>query len=128
MLELIILGVVLFVLGVAGTIVYDNKEAIKKFFNDRRSLQPSRTTSQSVYRDAQAEVEQLKKEVQAYKEKLLRQAKPTSSKKVDPASIFWQKYADGAETLKETVSFEDTSINSTLTLEELMAKIEKMKK
>ena len=110
-MEIIILGFVLFILGVGGTIVHDKHKA------NLAKAAEARAARASAPRKSQKDMIQ---EMLGMSSIPVYTSKTTTRTTTKPLS---QK-----KKLKGPVTNDDVSINSTLTVEELIAKIESMKR
>jgi hypothetical protein len=105
-MEIIILGFILFIVGVGATIIYDkHKDSLKDLSRIKESFGKRETL-------LQRDFAKIKSALTATVTKTTTTRKPISQKKK----------------LKTTVTAEDGSINSSMTVDELIAKIEQMKK
>ena len=112
-MELIIIGIVLFIVGVAATMFYDAHKAAKQKQAELRASRPPRPVPASPSRKKAQTLQDANEEFLArFKESMTQ--KPAPRKRPGPK----------VKGLKP----EDFSINSDLTFEELIAKIQEMKK
>lgn len=136
MIELIILGIVLFIVGVSATFLYDKyaAEKARKQELDRAAPPkpipaPRKSKTKNLSQDLEEEF------YDSFKAHIESQAKPKAKPKVKrtikPGSIKVgihnsNQLPEETQYLEEL--FEDVSTKSTLTVQELIDKIEKMKK
>jgi hypothetical protein len=114
-MEILILGVILLVLGVGATIVYDkHKDKITTTLKELKEIKVGVNVKQVSKQTTNANTQWQKMVAQA--------TRPSAPKKTP---IRQKKILKNSS---ESLSADDVSINSTLTVEELIAKIEKMKK
>lgn len=111
-MELIILGIVLFIAGIAGTMFYDAYKAAKQKQAEMRAARPPRPVPAA----------RKTRTLQDSNEEFL--AKFAEHMKQQPAP---RKRTRASVKIK-TLSPEDFSTESALTVEELIAKLEAMKK
>jgi hypothetical protein len=114
-MEILILGVILLVLGVGATIVYDkHKDKIIATLKDLKETKVGVNVKQTSRQSTN---------INTQWQKMVEQVtKPTAPKKTP---IRQKKVLKNSS---ESLSADDVSINSKLTVEELIAKLEKMKK
>lgn len=108
MIELLILGFVLFILGVGATIVYDQFKEIKLKRAEQASAR--RTTTSKKSRPGPKSFQDINEEFLAKFSKHIESQSKTKAK------------------AKKTLTQKDLSIESSLTVEELIERIEEMKK
>ena len=156
-MEIIILGVILFILGVGATIAYDKHKEIKVTAQQNKSER--RLRQEQSEREALAKIEELRKHAKSTAKQTKTAIQDTFADMFDTKGTIPSNWTviTTKTTTKNPVSkkrvlkgsikagpvkanevptetqyieelFDDVSINSTLTVEELIAKIEKMKK
>lgn len=124
-MEILILGFVLIILGVGATFAYDKVKAEREAIKVRRASMPAPVTKPkaTVSKKSRSLVDADEEFLRAFEDSM----KPKRT--IKRASIRAKQYRDGDmpdETLNEL--FDDLSTTSTLTVQELIEKIERLKK
>lgn len=135
-MEIIILGVVLFVIGVSATIIYDKYgDRLKDLSKIKESFGKQEAIMQKQFDALRAQVNKTtpkKKSQEEIISELLeeRQVKAKTRRVIKPGPFSAGLIKEGdmpTETQYVEELFDDVSINSTLTVKELIAKIESLK-
>ena len=129
-MEIIILGFILFILGVGGTIVYDKyKEKATAVLKDQQARIAFRQEAVKQVKARASAAPKKKSQEEVLSELLRDRLSPKRTIHPGPFSAGLVKEGDmPTETQYMEELFDDVSINSTMTVQQLIAKIESMKK
>jgi len=135
-MEIIILGFILFIVGVSATIIYDKYgDRLKDLSKIKESFGNKKVIMQKQFDDLRAQVNKttLKKKSQeeVLSELLRERNQPYVRRTIKPGPFSAGLVKEGdmpTETQYMEELFDDVSINSTMTVQQLIAKIESMKK
>jgi len=133
-MEILILGFILFIIGVGATIIYDKYgDRLKDLSKIKESFGKKEVIMQKQFDDLRAQVNKTtpkKKSQEEVLSELLRERNQTPKRVIKPGPFSAGIIKEGdipTETIYDRELFDAVSINSKITVQQLIAKIESLK-